>query len=91
MCVVLFFCGSYCKLPRTMGLMYVHAFQSFVWNHMLSIRMEQFGPVPVPGDFVYAGNETTTTTSNDKDETVEEEMMPEEETVEEVFQGCFLS
>lgn len=45
------------RLPRNMRLMYLHAFQSYVWNHMATARVEMFGmDAPVPGDLVLASS-----------------------------------
>lgn len=33
-----------------MRLMYIHAYQSYIWNCVLSRRMKQFGAHPVIGD-----------------------------------------
>ncbi|XP_011869078.1 PREDICTED: pseudouridylate synthase 7 homolog [Vollenhovia emeryi] len=41
------------SVPRNIRLMYIHAYQSFVWNHVVSRRMKQFGTDVVVGDLVY--------------------------------------
>jgi tRNA pseudouridine13 synthase len=33
--------------------MYVHAYQSYVWNAIVSRRISQFGLKPIPGDLVF--------------------------------------
>jgi tRNA pseudouridine13 synthase len=33
--------------------MYVHAYQSYVWNCIVSERIKSFGRVPIAGDIVY--------------------------------------
>lgn len=35
-----------------MRLLYIHSFQSLVWNNVVSKRIKQFGMKPVVGDIV---------------------------------------
>jgi tRNA(Glu) U13 pseudouridine synthase TruD len=39
-------------VPRSIRLMYLHAVQSWIWNHAVSKRLETLGASPVPGDLV---------------------------------------
>ncbi|KAJ3105781.1 multisubstrate pseudouridine synthase 7 [Phlyctochytrium planicorne] len=39
-------------IPRNLRLMYIHAVQSYVWNHMASERINRFGTRVVVGDLV---------------------------------------
>ena len=43
------------QIPRNMRLMYVHAYQSYVWNSVVSRRFREFGPVLQPGDLAFRG------------------------------------
>ncbi|KAJ9081501.1 multisubstrate pseudouridine synthase 7, variant 2 [Entomophthora muscae] len=40
------------RIPRTLRLMYVHAYQSYVWNKAVSARIATFGPRPIRGDLI---------------------------------------
>ncbi|KMT08711.1 hypothetical protein BVRB_6g139840 [Beta vulgaris subsp. vulgaris] len=41
-------------IPRIMRMMYVHSYQSYLWNHATSIRMEKYGSKSVvDGDLMY--------------------------------------
>uniref|UniRef100_A0A6I8NUA7 Pseudouridylate synthase 7 homolog n=1 Tax=Ornithorhynchus anatinus TaxID=9258 RepID=A0A6I8NUA7_ORNAN len=42
-------------IPRNNRLMYIHSYQSYVWNNMVSKRIEEYGLQPVPGDLVLKG------------------------------------
>ena len=40
------------RIDRRQRMMYVHAYQSYLWNHMLSARWERSGASVVLGDYV---------------------------------------
>ncbi|CAO2616962.1 Pseudouridylate synthase 7 homolog, partial [Lemmus lemmus] len=46
-------------IPRNNRLMYIHSYQSYVWNNMVSRRIEDYGLKPVPGDLVLKGATAT--------------------------------
>uniref|UniRef100_UPI00402BBB46 pseudouridylate synthase 7 homolog n=1 Tax=Arvicanthis niloticus TaxID=61156 RepID=UPI00402BBB46 len=46
-------------IPRNNRLMYIHSYQSYVWNTMVSRRIEEYGLRPVPGDLVLKGATAT--------------------------------
>lgn len=64
------------SVPRNIRLIYIHAYQSFVWNHIVSRRIKQFGTDVVVGDLVYdkqncketLSDETTDYPLNDSDD-----------------------
>ncbi|GAV54985.1 hypothetical protein ZYGR_0AS03080 [Zygosaccharomyces rouxii] len=45
------------KIPRNLRTMYVHAYQSFVWNTIASKRIEMYGLNVVEGDLVIIEND----------------------------------
>ncbi len=64
--------------------MYGHAFQSFVWNHMLSVRLELFGDKPVEGDLIIEDSPSLRASSSSplkKKELSKEEVTEEEDEI----------
>ena len=45
------------QIPRNLRLTYLHAYQSYVWNTMVSKRIARYGLQPVVGDLVYPREE----------------------------------
>ncbi|XP_021517118.1 pseudouridylate synthase 7 homolog isoform X2 [Meriones unguiculatus] len=54
-------------IPRNNRLMYIHSYQSYVWNNMVSKRIEDYGLKPVPGDLVLKGATATYIEDDDVD------------------------
>ncbi|XP_029783374.1 pseudouridylate synthase 7 homolog isoform X1 [Suricata suricatta] len=54
-------------IPRNNRLMYIHSYQSYVWNNMVSKRIEEYGLRPVPGDLVLKGATATYIDEEDVD------------------------
>ncbi|KAJ6737416.1 TRNA PSEUDOURIDINE SYNTHASE D [Salix viminalis] len=47
-------------IPRTLRMMYVHGYQSYLWNHAASERVQKYGFDQVfPGDLVYYKGDDT--------------------------------
>ncbi|OIV95153.1 hypothetical protein TanjilG_21543 [Lupinus angustifolius] len=43
------------SIPRTLRMMYVHSYQSYLWNHAASMRVQKYGTEQVVlGDLVYS-------------------------------------
>ncbi|KAM7508502.1 hypothetical protein LguiA_018955 [Lonicera macranthoides] len=48
------------SIPRTLRMMYVHSYQSYLWNHAASMRAQKYGNEQVVlGDLVYCKEEIT--------------------------------
>ncbi len=43
---------SFMKIPRNMRTMYTHSYQSFVWNHYISQRIDKYGYKVIISDLV---------------------------------------
>ena len=53
------FQGAILTISRGMRNLYLHAYQSYVWNHAVSHRWAKYGSKVVPGDLVLATSDTT--------------------------------
>lgn len=60
-------------------MMYLHAYQSYVWNKVISYRLREYGHRVVVGDLVLAGKSVGDATLDDEGITEAQEAWPEAE------------
>lgn len=53
-------------------MLYIHAFQSFVWNKIVSKRIKEFGLQPTVGDLVLLDKEQLNGSSTVKEDVTED-------------------
>lgn len=53
------FQGAILTISRGMRNLYLHAYQSYVWNHVVSHRWAKYGSKVVPGDLVFVVSDTS--------------------------------
>uniref|UniRef100_A0A8B9PCZ4 Pseudouridylate synthase 7 homolog n=1 Tax=Apteryx owenii TaxID=8824 RepID=A0A8B9PCZ4_APTOW len=64
-------------IPRNNRLMYIHSYQSYVWNNMVSKRIEEYGLKAVPGDLILKGATAVHIEEDDVDNyTIHDIVMP---------------
>lgn len=73
------FQGGLSKITRHLRTMYVHAYQSLVWNHMAGARLKRYGPVVVEGDLILIPKQSEIQTGPEVDEDGEAIMQPADE------------
>ncbi|POS78862.1 pseudouridine synthase TruD/Pus7 [Diaporthe helianthi] len=55
--------GAILSITRGMRNLYLHAYQSYVWNHAVSHRWAKYGSKVIPGDLVLVNSEKATADS----------------------------
>merc|ERR1712227_418171 len=65
------FVGALEGLPRQQRLLYCHAFQSYIWNKVVSRRIKDHGLKVMKGDLVFKKNPTNEDTVVSKDDLIE--------------------
>ena len=65
------------KLPRKQQTLYCHAYQSFIFNRLLSKRVKRFGLAVLPGDLVYKDGDVIFLSEDDVDAyTIDQVLLP---------------
>eukprot|EP01080_Neovahlkampfia_damariscottae_P001574 gene1574-12699_t len=49
--------NAFQSLPRNMRVMFLHSYQSLIWNKIVSKRIEKYGTKLIEGDIIEIGNE----------------------------------
>lgn len=82
--------GALDMIPRNTVLIYIHAYQSYVWNQVVSRRINEFGLTPIVGDLVYENPDATDDDTNhdhhhadDEDEKAKTSEVKEEQKTDE--------
>lgn len=61
--------GALLTITRGLRMMYIHAYQSYVWNHVASYRWAKYGTKVIPGDLILLDTQPQVKTGGDDDDT----------------------
>uniref|UniRef100_A0A8C4Q4J6 Pseudouridine synthase 7 n=1 Tax=Eptatretus burgeri TaxID=7764 RepID=A0A8C4Q4J6_EPTBU len=61
--------AAFSSISRNTRLMYVHSYQSLLWNRAASLRRHKFGLHAVPGDLIQRGGTVVVLGKDDEEET----------------------
>lgn len=67
------------QIPRHLRLMYVHSYQSYVWNRLVSKRFQKFGNQVVPGDLILVEESNSKDHSSEHLEVIFDQVSEQEE------------
>ncbi|KAK3357164.1 pseudouridine synthase [Lasiosphaeria hispida] len=62
------FMGAMLAITRGMRMMYIHAYQSFVWNFVLTHRWSKYGATVIVGDLVLLDDKNATPVKSDPED-----------------------
>ncbi|KAB5570298.1 pseudouridine synthase [Coniochaeta sp. 2T2.1] len=62
--------GALLTITRGLRMMYIHAYQSYVWNHVASYRWAKYGTKVIPGDLILLDTTVPSTGKGDGDDDV---------------------
>ncbi|CAK7198875.1 multisubstrate pseudouridine synthase 7 [Sporothrix eucalyptigena] len=73
------FCGALCRITRGLRNLYIHAYQSLVWNWATSQRWSRYGDRVVAGDLVLVESEANPSRLRQEGHDMSEDLNQEEE------------
>ncbi|CAK7222952.1 multisubstrate pseudouridine synthase 7 [Sporothrix bragantina] len=73
------FCGALCRITRGLRNLYIHAYQSLVWNWATSQRWSRYGDKVVAGDLVLVESEANPSRLRQDGHDMSEDLNQEEE------------